>query len=95
MNNKVGFISPTQTYDIGPGGLVSNRVTKGMMLYNIGKMLTIISYTEFDSSNFDFKTDKVAAFNGLLVFGLKNGDPVKITYPENMNIKVEAYYPTN
>lgn len=90
-DNKIGHVSPTNTYEGGPGWPVDKKVTKGMMLYNIGRMLTIMSNTEFDSTIFNFKTDKVAAFNGLLIFGLNDGGQVKITYPEAMNIRVEPY----
>lgn len=94
-DDKVGLLSPSLTYQSGPKGPVEKKVTKGMMLYNIGKLLNILSFEEFDSAIFDFRTDKIAAFNGLLVFGMVNGENVRVRYPDNMNVLVEPYEPKN
>ncbi len=90
-NNKLGFISPTITYEAGPGKPIMKKVSKGTMLLNVARILNQLSYSEYDSSIFDFKTDKTAILNGLLIFGLKSGEPVKVTYPQTMNILVEPY----
>jgi hypothetical protein len=94
-DTKLGFVSPSLTYQIGPNKAVEKHVVKGEMLYNIARMMTILSYTEHDSSVFDFKTDKIAAFNGLLIVGMNTNEPIKIAYPETMNLSVEPYTPKN
>ncbi len=90
-DNKIGLVCPTVTYDAGANKPVKKQITKGMMLFNIGKILSKLSITEYGFSIFNFRTDNVTIISGLLIFGLKNGEQVKVVHPQSMNILIEPY----
>jgi hypothetical protein len=84
-----GYISPSMTYEIGPGKPILMPVPKGIVLTNITRILSQLSYNEYEGQIFEFKTDVTTTLQGLLIMAMYSGDEVKISFPEGMQIAVE------
>jgi hypothetical protein len=90
---QTGLVAPSKTYQVGPGKPILMPVPKGVVLYNIMRILTLLSYHNSDSLIFDFKSDNTMALQGLLIVGMKGQEDINITHPEQMNILVEPFVP--
>ena len=92
---KTAFVAPSSTYKVGPGKPILMPVAKGIVLNNIAKMLAQLSYNEYKSVTFNFKSDQVTHLQGLIIVGMKSGEDIKISHPQSMKILVEPYTRNN